>query len=50
MDAAMEYAINAQPPQLTDLFRDVYDDHEPAPEPLRNRLERILATKLTANN
>jgi acetoin:2,6-dichlorophenolindophenol oxidoreductase subunit alpha len=49
MDEAMEYAINAQPPPLADLFRDVYDDHEPAPEPLRNRLGRILATNLTAN-
>jgi acetoin:2,6-dichlorophenolindophenol oxidoreductase subunit alpha len=44
MDAAMEYAINAEPPPPADLFRDVYDDHEPAPEPLRSRLDRILAT------
>ena len=43
MDAAMEFAINAQPPPLTDLFRDVYHDDEPGPEPLRERLERILA-------
>ena len=38
------------PPPVTDLFRDVYDDREPGPEPLRKRLERILATNLTANN
>jgi len=50
MDAAVEFAINAPPPPVTDLFRDVYDDHERAPEPLRKRLERILATSLTTNN
>jgi TPP-dependent pyruvate/acetoin dehydrogenase alpha subunit len=43
MDEAVEFAINAPPPPLTDLFHDVYDDHQPAPEPLRKRLERILA-------
>jgi acetoin:2,6-dichlorophenolindophenol oxidoreductase subunit alpha len=50
MDEAMEYAINAPPPPLTDLFRDVYEDEEPAPEPLRSRLDRILAPNPTANN
>jgi acetoin:2,6-dichlorophenolindophenol oxidoreductase subunit alpha len=50
MDEAVEFAIHAPPPPLTDLFRDVYDDHEPAPEPLRKRLERILATNLSATN
>jgi TPP-dependent pyruvate/acetoin dehydrogenase alpha subunit len=44
MDAAMQFAINAAPPPPSDLFRDVYADHEPAPEPLRERLQRILAT------
>ena len=44
MDAAMQFAINAAPPPPSDLFRDVYADHEPGPEPLRQRLERILAT------
>jgi pyruvate dehydrogenase E1 component alpha subunit len=44
MDEAMEFAINAAPPPPSDLFRDVYDDHEPGPEPLRERLQRILAT------
>jgi pyruvate dehydrogenase E1 component alpha subunit len=50
MDEAVEFAINAAPPPVTDLFRDVYDDREPGPEPLKKRLERILATNLTANN
>jgi acetoin:2,6-dichlorophenolindophenol oxidoreductase subunit alpha len=50
MDEAVEFAINAPPPRLTDLFHDVYDDHQPAPEPLRKRLERILAANLTAND
>ena len=44
MDEAMEFAVNAAPPPLSDLFRDVYADHEARPEPLRERLERILAT------
>jgi TPP-dependent pyruvate/acetoin dehydrogenase alpha subunit len=44
MDEAMQFAINAAPPPPSDLFRDVYDDREPAPEPLRERLQRILAT------
>jgi len=42
MDEAMEYAINAAPPPLTDIFRDVYDDSQPAPLPLRQRIDRIL--------
>jgi len=50
MDEAAEFAINGPPPPVSDLFRDVYDDREPGPEPLRKRLERILATNLTANN
>lgn len=44
MDEAMEFAINAEPPPLSDLFRDVYHDDEPRPEPIRERLERILST------
>jgi acetoin:2,6-dichlorophenolindophenol oxidoreductase subunit alpha len=48
MDEAVAFAINAPPPPLADLFRNVYDDHQPAPEPLRKRLGRILATNLTA--
>ena len=44
MDEAMEFAVNAAPPPLSDLFRDVYAEHEPGPEPLRDRLRRILAT------
>jgi pyruvate dehydrogenase E1 component alpha subunit len=50
MDAAVEFAINAPPPPMTDLFRDVYDDQQPRPEPLRKRLERVLTTNLTTNN
>ena len=44
MDEAMEFAINAEPPPLSDLFRDVYHDDEPKPEPIRETLKRILAT------
>lgn len=43
MDAALEFAVGAAPPPLESMFRDVYADDEPAPEPLRDRLTAILA-------
>ena len=42
MDAAMDFAINAAAPPLSDMFRDVYDAGQPAPEPIRHRIDRIL--------
>jgi TPP-dependent pyruvate/acetoin dehydrogenase alpha subunit len=48
MDEAMDFAIKATAPPLSDIFRDVYDDGEPAPEPLRQRIDRILADNQTA--
>ena len=43
MDAAIDFAAGAAPPAHDALFRDVFAPGEPAPEPLRARLDRILA-------
>ncbi|HTW25642.1 MAG TPA: thiamine pyrophosphate-dependent dehydrogenase E1 component subunit alpha [Acetobacteraceae bacterium] len=43
MDASIGFAGQAPPPAPEALFRDVYADGEPAPEPLRVRLDRVLA-------
>lgn len=43
MDATIDFAIAQEEPQLTSMFRDVYDPSQPEPEPVRTRLERILA-------
>ena len=43
MDAALEFAVQAPKPPLESMFRDVYADDEPAPEPLRDRGAAILA-------
>ena len=43
MDAALEFAVQAPRPPLKSMFRDVYADDEPAPEPLRERVAAILA-------
>lgn len=42
MDAAVEAALAASDPASADLFYGVYDHNEPAPEPLRERIRRIL--------
>ncbi len=43
MDAAIDFAVSAAAPDLSSLFRDVYGPMEPEPEPLRTRLDRVLA-------
>jgi pyruvate dehydrogenase E1 component alpha subunit len=43
MDATVEFAAQAAAPELATMFRDVYGPNETQPEPLRTRLERVLA-------
>jgi TPP-dependent pyruvate/acetoin dehydrogenase alpha subunit len=43
MDAAIDFAVAAKKPEFNTMFRDVYGPGEPEPEPLRTRLDRILA-------
>jgi pyruvate dehydrogenase E1 component alpha subunit len=42
MDAAVDFALAGRPPEIEDMFRDVYAEGEPPPEPVRVRLARIL--------
>jgi acetoin:2,6-dichlorophenolindophenol oxidoreductase subunit alpha len=44
MSATIDFAIAAEPPPKDAMFRDVYGVGEPEPEPLRARIDRILAT------
>ena len=43
MDAAIDFAVAGQEPPLASMFRDVYDPSQPEPEPVRARLDRVLA-------
>jgi pyruvate dehydrogenase E1 component alpha subunit len=43
MDATLDYAVKGEPPALDAMFRDVYADGEPAPEPVATRLARIFS-------
>jgi pyruvate dehydrogenase E1 component alpha subunit len=43
MDATIDFAVAATEPPLASMFRDVYDPAEPEPEPVRNRIDRVLA-------
>ncbi len=43
MDAAIDFSIAAKSPQLNSMFRDVYGPAQEEPEPVRQRIERILA-------
>ncbi len=43
MDASIEFAVAGEEPQLKSMFRDVYAPSQPEPEPVRTRLDRILA-------
>lgn len=43
MDKAIEFAISSQAPSLTSMFSDIYARGEPEPEPLKKRLDRVLA-------
>lgn len=42
MDIALEFAIEAPPPALESMFRDVYAGGEVSPEPVRERIATIL--------
>ncbi len=43
MDATIDFAISSEQPPLASMFRDVYAPGEPEPEPVRARIDRILA-------
>jgi len=43
MDASIDFAVAGEEPQLAAMFRDVFDPSEPEPEPVRARLDRVLA-------
>ncbi len=43
MDATIDFAINSQEPTLDMMFRDVFASGQPEPEPVRHRIQRILA-------
>jgi TPP-dependent pyruvate/acetoin dehydrogenase alpha subunit len=45
MDASIEFAIAAEAPEQAAMFRDVFAAGEPEPEPLRTRLDRVLARR-----
>ncbi len=43
MDATIDFAVQGSEPPLASMFRDVYGPDEPEPEPVRTRIDRILA-------
>lgn len=43
MDATINFTIAQTEPPLASMFRDVYAPEEPEPEPVRTRIDRILA-------
>ena len=43
MDAAIDFAVAADEPQMPSMFRDVFDPAEPEPEPVGTRIDRVLA-------
>ena len=43
MAATIEVTMAAEPPHTAAMFRDVYADGQPEPEPLKTRLDRVLA-------
>ena len=43
MDATLDFAVASASPPLASMFRDVYGPDEPEPEPVRTRIDRILA-------
>ena len=43
MDATIDFTIAAGEPPLASMFRDVFAPGEPEPEPVRTRIERVLA-------
>lgn len=45
MDATIDFAMTEREPPLSSMFRDVFDPSGPEPEPVRTRIERVLARK-----
>jgi acetoin:2,6-dichlorophenolindophenol oxidoreductase subunit alpha len=45
MDATIDFTIAQSEPPLASMFRDVFDPAEPEPEPVRTRINRVLATE-----
>lgn len=43
MDATIDFTIAQNEPPLSSMFRDVYAPDEPEPEPVRTRIDRVLA-------
>ena len=43
MDATIDFAIAESEPPLASMFRDVFAPGEPEPEPVRARIDRVLA-------
>ncbi len=43
MDATIDFTVAQVEPPLSSMFRDVYAPDEPEPEPVRTRIDRILA-------
>jgi TPP-dependent pyruvate/acetoin dehydrogenase alpha subunit len=43
MDATIDFAVASDPPPQNSMFRDVFAPDQPEPEPLRTRIDRILA-------
>lgn len=46
MDASIDFAVAGKEPQMQSMFRDVYDPSQPEPEPVRTRLDRVLAQEV----
>lgn len=45
MDSTIDFTIAQKEPPLASMFRDVFDPSEPEPEPVRTRINRVLATE-----
>lgn len=43
MDATIDFTVAQQEPPLSSMFRDVYAPDQPEPEPVRTRIDRVLA-------
>ncbi len=43
MDATIDFTVAQHEPPLSSMFRDVYAPDQPEPEPVRTRIDRVLA-------
>ena len=43
MDATIDFTIKSEEPALNTMFRDVFAPDQPEPEPVRTRIDRVLA-------